>query len=863
MPVASDQLRYLTFHYPCAMNAGDSLSAHTPMMQQYLRLKAQHPDILLFYRMGDFYELFYDDAERAARLLDITLTTRGASAGQPIKMAGVPWHSAEQYLAKLVKLGESVAICEQVGDVATAKGPVEREVTRIVTPGTLTDSALLDEKSDNLLLALAADKSTVGLAWLSLASGELRLAEIAPQQLAGELGRIAPAEVLAAEGVELPGFLVTRLQAWNFDLEAGRRRLLEQLGAASLAGYGCEDMTLAVAACGALLEYARKTQGQALAHVTEVRAERSGETLRMDGATRRNLELTETLRGEPAPTLFSLLDECATGMGSRLLRHWLHHPLRDRGALAARHEAVEALAAGADDVHAALRRFADIERITARVALKSARPRDLSGLRDSLGRLDALRAAVPAQAAPLLAGLTRNLATPADCHALLAAAIRPEPAALLRDGGVIADRYDAELDELRRLQTDAGSFLIELEARERARSGIPNLKVAYNHVHGYYIEVTNAHAEKVPVDYRRRQTLKNAERYITPELKAFEDKALSARERALALEKSLYDALLDKLGVELAALQRIARALAQCDVLACFAAVAAARGYCRPQFVGETLLEIEAGRHPVVEAQIESFIANDARLSPARQMLLITGPNMGGKSTYMRQVALIALMAHVGAFVPAKAARIGPIDQIFTRIGAADDLAGGRSTFMVEMTESANILHNATANSLVLMDEVGRGTSTFDGLALAWAIARHLVEKSRALTLFATHYFELTRLALDYREVANVHLDAVEHKDTIVFLHALEEGPASQSYGLQVAALAGVPKPVIRQAKRYLQLLEDASLARGNQGDLFLGKTAAEAEPAADPLRDALAQVNPDELTPREALELLYRLKRL
>ncbi|MGH8738648.1 MAG: DNA mismatch repair protein MutS, partial [Burkholderiales bacterium] len=780
------------------------ISEHTPMMQQYLRIKAQHPDILLFYRMGDFYELFYDDAERAARLLDITLTTRGASAGQPIKMAGVPWHAAEQYLAKLVKLGESVAICEQVGDVATAKGPVEREVTRIVTPGTLTDSALLDEKSDNVLLALAAEKLTVGLAWLSLASGELRLAEIAPQQLAGELGRIGPAEVLAAEGVELPGFVVTRLQAWSFDLDSGRRRLLEQLGAASLAGYGGEDLTLAVAACGALLEYAKKTQGRALAHVTEVRVEHSNEYLRLDAATRRNLELTETLRGEPAPTLFSLLDECATGMGSRLLRHWLHHPLRDRALLARRHEAVEALEGSAATVHAALRRFADVERITARVALKSARPRDLSGLRDSLAQLDALRAALPAPGAPLLAELAADLATPAACLALLAAAIRSEPAALLRDGGVIADGYDAELDELRRLQTNAGGFLLELEARERARSAIPNLKVAYNHVHGYYIEVTHAHAEKIPPDYRRRQTLKNAERYITPELKSFEDMALSAGERALALEKSLYDALLEKLGTELAALQHIARALAQCDVLACFAAVAATRSYCRPGFVDETLLEIEAGRHPVVEAQLESFIANDARLSPTRRLLLITGPNMGGKSTYMRQVALIALMAHVGAFVPAKAARIGPIDQIFTRIGAADDLAGGRSTFMVEMTESANILHNATERSLVLMDEVGRGTSTFDGLALAWAIARHLVEKSRALTLFATHYFELTRLALDYREVANVHLDAVEHRDTIVFLHALEEGPASRSYGLQVAALAGVPKAVIQRARRIL-----------------------------------------------------------
>ena len=833
-------------------------------MQQYLRIKSEHPDILLFYRMGDFYELFYDDAERAARLLDITLTTRGASAGQPIKMAGVPWHSVEQYLAKLVKLGESVAICEQIGDPGTAKGPLERQVTRIVTPGTLTDSALLEEKSDNILLALAADKSSVGLAWLSLASGELRVAEVAPQLLAGELRRIAPAEVLAAEGTEPEGYFVTRLPAWQFDVASGRSKLLAQLGAASLAGYGCEDLTLALAACGALLEYAKKTQGQALAHVTAVTAERADEYLRMDAATRRNLELTETLRGEPSPTLFSLLDECATGMGSRLLRHWLHHPLRDRGALAARHEALEALASSQGELHALLRRFADVERIAARIALRSARPRDLSSLRDSLALLPQLAAAAP-RGTPLLEALARDLEPPADGAALLARAIQPEPAALVRDGGVIADGYAAELDELRRLQTHAGEFLAALEVRERERTGIANLRVAYNHVHGYYIEVTNAQTDKVPADYRRRQTLKNAERYITPELKQFEDKALSARERALALEKSLYDALLEALGTHLPALQRIARVLAQLDVLACFAALAARHNYCRPRFVDETLVDIEAGRHPVVEGQIERFIANDARLSGARQLLLITGPNMGGKSTYMRQAALIVLLAHVGSFVPAAAARIGPIDQIFTRIGAADDLAGGRSTFMVEMTESANILHNATARSLVLMDEVGRGTSTFDGLALAWAIARHLLERNRALTLFATHYFELTRLALEYKEAANVHLDAVEHKDSVVFLHAVEEGPASQSYGLQVAALAGVPKAVIQRARRILQSLEEQSLARGGQVDLFGAPAAGEAEPEppSDALRDALAQVNPDALSPREALELLYRLKTL
>jgi DNA mismatch repair protein MutS len=832
------------------------------MMQQYLRIKGEHPDILVFYRMGDFYELFYDDAEKASRLLDLTLTQRGASAGAPVKMAGVPVHSVEQYLAKLVKLGQSVAIAEQIGDPALAKGPVDRQVTRIVTPGTLTDPALLEDKADNVLLSLHRDKATVGLAWLSLASGTLRVAEIAPQALANELRRIDPAEVLVSEDSHFEGYFTTRLSPWQFDVDNGRKKLLKQLGAATLAGFGCEDLTLAVGACGALLEYAGKTQGQALAHVTAVTAERAGEYVRLDAATRRNLELTETLRGEPAPTLFSLLDECATGMGSRLLRHWLHHPLRDRSVLVARHEAVACLEKHASQVQAVLRRASDIERITARLALKSVRPRELSGLRETLKLLPDVVKALP-ELSKLLLQLRSDLATPHGCVDLLSKSIKEEPAARVQDGGVIADGYSAELDELRGLQSNAGEFLVALEVKERARTGIPNLRVAYNSVHGYYIEVTNSHAEKIPVDYRRRQTLKNAERYITPELKAFEDKALSARDRALALEKSLFDELVEELQVHVPTLQKIAKALALADVLSGFSATASKRNYVRPHFVDEQVIEIEAGRHPVVEGGIENFIANDCCLGPTRKLLLITGPNMGGKSTYMRQVALTALMAHVGCYVPAKAARIGPIDQIFTRIGAADDLAGGRSTFMVEMTESAAILHNATEKSLVLMDEVGRGTSTFDGLALAWAIAKHLVEKNKSLSLFATHYFELTRLALEYKEVANVHLDAVEHKDTVVFLHAVEEGPASQSYGLQVAGLAGVPRPVIRQAKKYLQLLEESSITRGNTADLFATTKPVEAEPEADALREEMAKVNPDELTPREALELLYRLKKL
>jgi len=848
------------------------IAQHTPMMQQYFRIKAEHPDVLLFYRMGDFYELFHEDAERASRLLDITLTSRGASAGVPIRMAGVPVHAMEPYLARLVKLGESVAICEQIGDPALAKGPVERKVTRIVTPGTLTDAALLEEKSDNILLALAADKASCGMAWLSLASGELRVAEIPAQRAGHELHRIGPAEVLVPEGhalgEQLAGFTTTTLAPWQFDVDTGRKKLLAQFQVASLAGFGCEEMGPAIAACGALLDYAARTQGQALAHVTRLATEQPGEFLRMDAATRRNLELTETLRGEPAPTLFSLLDECATGMGSRLLRHSLHHPLRDRKLLSERLDGVEAVADAEDGIRGVLRQFSDVERISARIALRSARPRELTGLRESLTLLPALQSAMPAARPPYLDSLARDLDVPPAILDLLRRALHPEPAARIVDGGVIADGYCAELDELRGLQTNAGEFLVTLEARERERTGIPNLRVAYNGVHGYYIEISNAQAGKVPLDYRRRQTLKNAERYITPELKTFEDKALSARDRALALEKTLYEALLETLCADVPALQRTARALARVDLLACFARTAARRNYVRPRFADTPQIAIEAGRHPVVEEQIgklnERFIPNDTHLTPARQLLLITGPNMGGKSTYMRQVALITLLAHVGSFVPAASTRLGPIDQIFTRIGAADDLAGGRSTFMVEMTESANILHNATPHSLVLMDEVGRGTSTFDGLALAWAIARSLIENSRAMTLFATHYFELTAITQEFREAANIHLDAVEHKDSIVFLHAVEEGPASQSYGLQVAALAGIPRAVVRRARRTLQQLEKNSIGGSGQPDMFASASVpAEPEPRDDALRDALAQVHPDELSPREALALLYELKKL
>ena len=851
------------------------IEKHTPMMQQYLRIKAQHPDMLVFYRMGDFYELFYEDAERAARLLDITLTRRGESAGAPIKMAGVPHHSVEQYLARLVKLGESVAICEQIGDPDAARGPVERQVTRIVTPGTLTDAALLEDKRDNVLLALTRARATLGLAWLSLASGHFAIMETAVGNLAAELERLAPSEILVpddatAELLNGSPAPVKRLPPWQFEIESARSILTRQFETRDLSGFGAADLTAALGAAGALIEYARATQGTAIAHIRGMVVEQEQAWVRMDPATRRNLELTETIRGEPAPTLFSLLDACATGMGSRLLRHTLHHPLRDRAALTARLGAVQALIgdSGAQpwrDLHGMLKQCVDVERITARIALKSARPRDLSGLRETLECLPQLSATLAARPAPRLAELARALAPQDELSALLGSAIKPLPAAVLREGGVIADGYDAELDELRALQSNCGEFLVGLEARERARTGIANLKVEYNRVHGFYIEVTRAQSDKVPDDYRRRQTLKNAERYITPELKTFEDKALSAQERALSREKLLYDQLLDKLAAHIPALQRAAGALAEADLVCAFAGLAAQSDYCPPEFTDEQVIEIEAGRHPVVERQVEHFIANGTRLSGARQMLIVTGPNMGGKSTYMRQVALIALLAHCGSFVPAKRARLGPLDAIYTRIGAADDIAGGRSTFMVEMTEAATILHHATPQSLVLMDEVGRGTSTLDGLALAWAIARHLVERNRSLALFATHYFEMTRLAEDFRQIANVNLDAVEHKNGIVFLHNVEEGPASRSYGLEVAGLAGVPGSVIRAARKRLAELEEHGLAAGPQRDMFAaGAQAARDEAAAEEhaVLARLRELDPDALTPKEALDLLYRLRR-
>ncbi len=840
-----------------------AVASHTPMMQQYLGIKNQHPDMLVFYRMGDFYELFFDDAIKASRLLGITLTTRGQSAGEPIKMAGVPYHAAEQYLAKLLKLGESVVVCEQVGDPATSKGPVERQVSRIITPGTLTDASLMDEHRDTLLLALAHDKNSVGAAWLNLAAGRMTVAQLGLSETPALLSRLRPAECLLPEtlALDFPG-PNRKLAAWQFDSTRAAQDLARQFGSRDLASFGVDGLPQAIAAAGALLDYVKQTQKSALPHLQGLMVERTDEFVHMDAATRRNLELTETLRGEAAPTLLSAIDTTVTAMGTRLLRHWLHHPVRNREILGQRVAAIRALSeerALRSQLATTLKSCADLERIAGRCALKSARPRDLSAMRDTLALLPEVQAQLGLDSPSLLA--IRQACTPLPAlHEMLVRAIQQEPATVLREGGVIADGFDAELDEFRALTENAGAFLIDLEARERARTGIASLKVEYNKVHGFYIEVTHAHVDKIPDDYRRRQTLKNAERYITPELKAFEDKALSARERALAQEKLLFEQLLDAIAPHVPHLLKTAAALAELDVLTSQADRLVTLDWALPEYADATGIDIEAGRHPVVEAQVGNFIPNDTQLSPTRQMLLITGPNMGGKSTYMRQTALIALLACCGLPLPAKTANIGPVDQIFTRIGASDDLAGGRSTFMVEMTETAAILRHATEQSLVLLDEIGRGTSTFDGLALAWATARHLLTESRALTLFATHYFELTQLAQQHRQLVNVHLDAVEHGEDLVFLHAVEDGPASQSYGIQVARLAGVPPKVIAAAKKRLKELEDAQVQPGPQGDLFVQPEESKTGEPNIALLDALRTLNPDELSPKEALEKLYEL---
>jgi DNA mismatch repair protein MutS len=837
---------------------------HTPMMQQYLRLKAEHPAMLLLYRMGDFYELFYDDARRGSKLLDIALTQRGESAGAAIPMAGIPVDRLDSYLAKLVKLGEPVAICEQVGEVGKTKGPVEREVVRIVTPGTLTDEALLDARRENLLAAVAVEGERFGIAWLDLAGGRYSVLEgDGGEALAGELERLRPAEVLVPEGAKLTVMarLVER-PPWHFEQAAARRALAEQFGTQDLAGFGCEDLTVALGAAGSLLQYVRDTQKAALPHLTRLSRETRDEALAMDAVTRRNLEIDASIAGHDEHTLAGLLDRTTTAMGARELRRWLGRPLRNTNTLRARYEAIAALIETGlyERLQTTLRAVGDIERVLARVALRTARPRDLAMLRDTLDLLPALRKLLADFETPLLVSAARDMVARPKVHSRLTSAIVENPSPLLRDGGVIAEGHDSVLDALRSIATGTDRHLLALEMNERRRTGISQLKLGYNRVHGYYIELPRSQAERAPEDYQRRQTVKNAERYITPELKEFEDKVLSARDRALAREKELFDELLDELIQELPALQQVAAAIAVTDVLANLAERAVSLRYVQPELSAEPELLITAGRHPVVERALDGpFVPNDLDLTDHRRMLVITGPNMGGKSTYMRQAALIVVLASIGSFVPAERAVIGPFDRIFTRIGASDDLAGGRSTFMVEMTEAAVILNAATDRSLVLMDEIGRGTSTYDALSLAFACASHIARKIRAFTLFATHYFELTELAEEFPAVDNVHLDASEHADGIVFLHAVRPGPASKSYGLQVAQKAGVPREVIDSARAYLAQLERqhsppiADIARA------LARPAVPA--AGSAALEKLRAIEPDGLTPKEALEALYKLR--
>ncbi|QQD22335.1 DNA mismatch repair protein MutS [Oceanospirillaceae bacterium ASx5O] len=870
-------------------------SQHTPMMQQYLKIKAEFADTLLFYRMGDFYELFYNDAKRAAQLLDITLTARGQSGGAPIPMAGIPYHSADNYIAKLVRAGVSVAIAEQIGDPATSKGPVERKVVRVITPGTLTDEAFLDERSDNLLVALCSQQQRHGLAVLELSSGRFSVLEVDGEEaLLAEIERLRPAELLLNEDQLLPAILTERqgartLAPWHFESDTALRLLTTQLKTHDLRGFGCEQMSVAIRAAGALLHYAQDTQRNSLPHIRSLQVEQPDDAIIIDPASRRNLEIDINQKGDTQHTLAWIMDKTATAMGSRLLKRWLNRPLRDHNLLRQRQGLIAQLQEQyvTEELHSSLKQVGDVERILSRVALGSARPRDLARLRDALSVVPAIRSQLQRLDSTLASNLLERAVEFPHWVERLSQAIIDNPPVVIRDGGVIAEGYDAELDELRGLSENAGEYLVKLEEQEKARTGLSTLKVGYNRVHGYYIEISKAQADHAPVEYIRRQTLKNAERFITPELKTFEDKALSARSRALTREKMLYDDIVQALAGELVELQVCAAALAELDVLSNLAERADTLRFVQPQLTDDAVLDIEQGRHPVVENLItEPFVANDTQLDGRTNMQIITGPNMGGKSTYMRQVALIVLLAHIGSYVPAQRCELGPIDRIFTRMGSSDDVAGGRSTFMVEMTETANILHNATAQSLVLMDEVGRGTSTFDGLSLAWASAAHLAQSINAFTLFATHYFEMTALPEQFSNVVNVHLKATEHDERIIFLHAVEQGPASQSYGLQVAQLAGVPAKVIQAAKTQLQQLEQGNhqpLSGARPGSSAAsaavagtsGSGSKSAQPAPQPLQndlfatqpsaleERLAEVNPDDLSPRQALELLYELKQL
>ena len=854
-----------------------SKTEHTPMMQQYLRIKAEHPNDIVFYRMGDFYELFFDDAKKASQLLDITLTARGKANGNPIPMCGVPYHAAEGYLAKLVKQGISVAICEQVGDPETSKGPVERKVMRVLTPGTLTDEALLDDRSDSLLVAINQVGNHFGIATLDMSSGQFQVLELSGEDdLYSELQRLNPVETLVSEEISGFEFLESRTGLrrrgpWEFDLDAAQRLLNKHFSTRDLAGFGCEHLTLGIGAAGCLLQYARDTQRSTLPHIRTITAENRDKTVMLDASSRRNLELDINLTGGVENTLFDVLDTTATTMASRLLRRWLNRPLQDLRTLEDRQNGIAEFQANFlhENLREHLKNIGDMERILTRVALRSARPRDLTRLFSSLATLPEIASALKGCQLKHLNRLADDAKPLPHLVELLGSSLKDNPPMVIRDGGVIADGYDSELDELRALNTNAGEFLLAMEEREKESTGISTLKVGYNRVHGYYIEISRGQSDKAPVEYIRRQTLKNAERFITPELKTFEDKALSAKSRALAREKYLYEKLLETLNEYLPALQSCSAGIAEIDVLATLAERAYSLKFCQPELKNEPGINIVGGRHPVVE-QVSSdpFVANNLVMNDDRKMLIITGPNMGGKSTYMRQAALIVLLAQIGSFVPATSAVIGLADRIYTRIGSSDDLAGGRSTFMVEMTETANILHNATDRSLVLMDEVGRGTSTFDGLSLAWACAFHLAKSVKAFTLFATHYFELTSLPDKLTGAVNVHLDATEHKDTIVFMHSVQDGPASRSYGIQVAKLAGIPEPVIDLAKSELAILEAGShtLATAKETQELTLEPSQNALLLTNinyALQERLDNLHPDELSPKQALDLIYELKRL
>ncbi len=839
---------------------------HTPMMQQYLRIKAQHPGMLLFYRMGDFYEMFYDDARRAAKLLDITLTQRGQSAGEPIPMAGIPYHAADNYLARLIKLGESIAICEQIGDPAKSKGPVERQVVRIITPGTVTDEALLQEKLDNLLLALCINTPIIGMAVLDMSSGRFQVSELnSSEHLLAELERLKPAEVIfdESQSIDLPCKHYGRWSTcppWYFETSKATQILCQQFAVQHLSGLGIEPLPLAIRAAGALLQYVHETQRAHVPHIQTIRVEQPADFVVLDAATQRNLEIETSSSGNVKHSVCGVLDHTTTAMGSRMLHRWIKQPLRDLKVIQSRQTCISALLSEYqyEALQDTLRGIGDLERILARVALHSARPRDLIQLRYALGQLPVIQQQLTQINEPELQTRLHKMTPFPQLLALLTKAIIAEPPQLIRDGGVIAPGYDKALDELRDIRENVADILEKMEITERKRSKIATLRIGFNRVHGYYIEVTRAQAANVPDNYQRRQTLKGTERYITPELKEIEDKVLSAGERALAREKSLYDELLHKLNKELGPLQQTAATLAELDVLANLAERADTLNLRPATLCKDPVMDIKAGRHLVIEQTLEStFTPNDLQLDKEQRMLLITGPNMGGKSTYMRQTALIILLAYTGSFVPAEHARIGPIDRIFTRIGASDDISSGRSTFMVEMSEAANILHNATQDSLVLLDEIGRGTSTFDGLSLAWAMAQALASSNGAYTLFATHYFELTALPDELPGIRNVHFDAIEKDNRILFQHMVKPGAVNDSYGLQVAALAGVPAPVLANARNKLQQLE----AQAPSLPQHKPRAEKSVTPVAHPVLDTLRALELDELSPRQALSLLYELK--